>query len=62
VAYEDDRWGISEKRQWKKAGASGGVLGSAGTLGESIVEMQQHVDGLQKNINVLKQVESSLGG
>jgi hypothetical protein len=31
-------------------------------LGESIVEMQQHVDGLQKNIEVLKKVKSSLGG
>jgi hypothetical protein len=46
----------------QKAGESGGVLGSAVKLGESIVEMQQHVDGLQKNIEVLKKVKSSLGG
>jgi hypothetical protein len=30
--------------------------------GTAIVEMQQHVDGLQKNIDVLKKVKSSLGG
>jgi hypothetical protein len=46
----------------QKAGESGGVLGSVVKLGESIVEMQQHVDGLQKNIEVLKKVKSSLGG
>jgi len=31
-------------------------------LGEAITLMQQNVDGLQKNINVLKQVKTSLGG
>jgi len=44
------------------AGESGGALGSAAKLGGAIIEMQQHVDALQKNIDVLKKVKSSLGG
>ena len=46
----------------EKAGESGGAMGSVVELGSAIVEMQQHVDGLQKNIDVLKKVKSSLGG
>jgi hypothetical protein len=45
-----------------KAGESGGPLGSVVQLGQAISEMQQHVDGLQKNIEVLKKVKSSIGG
>jgi hypothetical protein len=45
----------------KKAGGSG-ALGSVGELGTSIVEMQDHVTGLQKNIDTLKKVKSALGG
>lgn len=45
-----------------KAAGSGGALGSVMELGSTIVELQQHVDGLQKNIDVLKKVKSSLGG
>jgi hypothetical protein len=40
----------------------GGALGSAQELGTSIVEMQQHVDGLQKNLATLKKVQAALGG
>jgi hypothetical protein len=40
----------------------GGALGSVKELGSSIVEMQQHVDGLQKNLATLKKVEAALGG
>jgi hypothetical protein len=40
----------------------GGALGSVQELGSSIVEMQQHVDGLQKNLATLKKVQSALGG
>jgi hypothetical protein len=40
----------------------GGALGSVKELGTSIVEMQQHVDGLQKNLATLKKVEAALGG
>jgi hypothetical protein len=40
----------------------GGALGSAQELGSSIVEMQQHLDGLQKNLATLKKVQAALGG
>lgn len=46
----------------EQAGKSGGLLGATGQLGSSIVEMQQHVGGLQKNLEVLKKVESALTG
>lgn len=46
----------------EKAQGSGGVLGSVADLGSSIVEMQEHVNGLQKNLDTLKKVQSSLGG
>ena len=58
----DAQLGDLGKAAMEKAGESGGALGSVVKLGESIVEMQQHVDGLQKNIEVLKKVKSSLGG
>ena len=45
----------------KKAGESGS-LGSVGQLGAAIVDMQDHVDALQKNLETLKKVKSSLGG
>jgi len=40
----------------------GGALGSVTEFGASIVEMQQHVDGLQKNLTTLKKVQAALGG
>jgi hypothetical protein len=46
----------------QKAGESGGATGSVVQLGTAIVELQQHVDGLQKNVDVLKKVKSALGG
>ena len=58
----DAQLGELGKAAMEKAGGSGGGLGSVVQLGSSIVEMQQHVDGLQKNIDVLKKVKSSLGG
>jgi hypothetical protein len=49
------RGGVSEK--------PGRVpLGSVAQLGSSIVEMQDHVNGLQKNLETLKKVHSALGG
>jgi len=45
----------------KKAGESG-KLGSVGELGTSIVDMQEHVNGLQKNLETLKKIKSALGG
>ncbi len=58
----DAQLGDLGKTAMEKAGDSGGPLGSAVKLGEAIVEMQQHVDGLQKNIDAVKKVKSSLGG
>ena len=46
----------------KKAGESGGALGSAAQLGTTIVDMQQHLDALQKSMDVLKKVKAALGG
>lgn len=46
----------------EQAGKSGGSLGAAGQLGTSLVQMQDHVSGLQKNIDTLKQVQSALMG
>lgn len=53
---------LGEAAKEKAGGESGGLLGSAVQLGTSITEMQQHVDGLQKNIEVLKKVKAALGG
>jgi hypothetical protein len=41
---------------------AGGALGSVTELGSSIVEMQEHVDGLQKNLETLKKIQGALGG
>jgi len=46
----------------EKATGAGGALGSVTELGSSIVEMQQHVDGLQKNIATLKKVQAIISG
>jgi hypothetical protein len=45
-----------------QAGKAGGPLGAAGQLGSSIVEMQEHVSGLQKNLESLKKIQSTLMG
>ena len=45
-----------------KAGKSGGALGQVAQLGSSITEMQDHVNGLQKNLETLRKVQSALGG
>jgi hypothetical protein len=46
----------------EQAGKAGGPMGSIAELGSSIVEMQDHVTGLQKNIDSLKKIQSALGG
>ena len=46
----------------KQAGGTGGALGSATELGSAIVDMQQHVSGLQKNLDTFKKVKAALGG
>jgi hypothetical protein len=43
-------------------GPGGGMLQTATQLGSSITEMEQHVSGLQKNLDVLKKIHSVLGG
>lgn len=45
----------------KQAAGSGG-LGSVGQMGTTLVEMEQHVSGLQKNLDALKKVKAALGG
>jgi len=46
----------------KEAAGQGGVLGSAAQLGTSIGEMQDHVAGLQKNLDTLRKVQTELTG
>jgi hypothetical protein len=46
----------------KQAGESGGSLGAAAQLGTSIIEMQQHVSALLKNLDTLNKVKAALGG
>jgi len=46
----------------EKARESGGALGSVAELGSSIVEMQEHVNGLQKNLDTLKKIQGALSG
>jgi hypothetical protein len=43
-------------------GIGQGALGSVTELGSSIVEMQQHVTRLQKNLDTLKKIQGALGG
>jgi hypothetical protein len=45
-----------------KGAVGSGALGPVGELGTSIIEMQEHVSGLQKNIDTLKKVQSALTG
>ena len=45
-----------------KATQGGGSLGTIGKLGSSITEMEQHVSGLQKNLDTLKTIQSALTG
>ena len=46
----------------EKAGKAGGPVGSVAQFGSSIVEMQDHITGLQKNLDIFKKVQSSLTG
>jgi hypothetical protein len=53
---------VSQRPAQAQVPGVGGALGSVQELGSSIVEMQQHVDGLQKNLATLKKVQATLGG
>ena len=46
----------------EQAGKMGGTMGAAGQFGSSLLEMQQHVSGLQKNLDMLKSIQSALIG
>ena len=46
----------------EQAGKMGGSAGAVSQLGSSIVEMQGHISGLQKNLDALKTVQSALTG
>lgn len=46
----------------EQAAGSGGMLGQAAQLGTAITEMEQHVSGLQKNIDTLNTIKAALGG
>ena len=46
----------------EKAGKLGGPAGSIAEFGSSLVEMQDHITGLQKNLDTFKKVQSSLTG
>ena len=46
----------------EKAGKAGGPVGSAAQFGSSLVEMQDHITGLQKNLDTFKKVQASLTG
>jgi len=46
----------------EQAGKMGGSVGTIGQLGSSILQMQEHVTGLQKNLDTLKTVQSALTG
>jgi len=49
-------------KQAGQATGGEGMLGTATKLGTSIAEMQKNVDSLQKNIEVLEQIKTALGG
>jgi len=46
----------------EKAGKVGGPVGSVAQFGSSITEMQDHITGLQKNLDTFKKVQASLTG
>jgi len=46
----------------EKAGKAGGPMGSVAQFGSSLVEMQDHISGLQKNLDTFKKVQASLTG
>jgi hypothetical protein len=46
----------------EKAGKMGGPVGSIAEFAAAITEMQDHISGLQKNLDTFKKVQSSLTG
>jgi hypothetical protein len=60
--YADAQVGGGLGGALEKAGGMGGPVGSIAQMGSSLVEMQDHVTGLQKNIDSLKKVQAALTG
>ena len=46
----------------EQATKMGGPIGSIAEFGTSITEMQDHISGLQKNLDTFKKVQASLTG
>ena len=46
----------------EKGAKMGGPVGSIAEFGSSITEMQDHISGLQKNLDTFKKVQASLTG
>jgi hypothetical protein len=46
----------------QKATGSGGAIGTVAKLGTTISDMEKQLNGLQKNLGVLKTIRSALGG
>jgi hypothetical protein len=44
------------------AAGSGGAVGSVVQMGTALQDMEQHLSGMQKNLDTLKKVKSALGG
>jgi hypothetical protein len=53
---------VSQRSAQAQMPGMGGALGSVSELGSSIGEIQQHIEGLQKNLATLKKVQAALGG
>src|SRR5262245_12191549 len=53
---------VSQHSAQAQVPGMGGALGSVSELGSSIGEIQQHIEGLQKNVTTLKKVQAALGG
>jgi hypothetical protein len=53
--------GLKDKAT-EAAGEQGGALGAASELGTQLTDMKKNLDGLQKNYEMLKKVQSLLGG
>ncbi len=45
----------------KKAAGSGGTLGTAAQLGNTISDMEKNISGLQKILETIKKIKSMLG-
>jgi hypothetical protein len=50
------------KKAMEQAGESGGALGGAAKLGNTITDLQKNVTDLQKNIDTLNEIKKLIGG